>query len=146
MKKKILYLVGIVIVVLICVVAYFRPLSLSDAASENNQIKMVFSELGVRNGEAYINSVDYQTITEEQQSAIIELLEQYTYRRTFGTLFSDGSTSDLGDETLSIYVYNDTSLVGSIFVSSSGKIAVNEKSYSMKNAEQFIEQIIAIVE
>ena len=146
MKKKILYLVGFVIVVLICVVAYFRPLSLSDAASENNQIKMVFSELGVRNGEAYINSVDYQTITEEQQSAIIELLEQYTYRRTFGTLFSDGSTSDLGDETLSIYVYNDTSLVGSIFVSSSGKIAVNEKSYSMKNAEQFIEQIIAIVE
>ena len=42
-------------------------------------------------------------------------------------------------------MYDDVSLVGSIFVSSSGKIAVNEKSYRMENAEQFIEQIIEIM-
>ena len=145
MKKKAIYLVVIVIVLLICIIAFFKPLSLSDIARENNQIKMVLSELGVRNGEAYIDSVDYQDITTEQKSAIFILLEKYTYKRTLGTLFSDGSISELGDKTLSIYVYDDLSLVGSIFVSSSGRIAVNEKNYRMKNAEQFIEQIIEIM-
>lgn len=144
MKKKTIYLVVIVIVLLIFI-AFFKPLSLSDIARENNQIKMVLNELGVRNGEAYIDSVDYQVITAEQKSAILTLLEKYTYRRTFDTLFSDGSISGLGDKTLSIYVYDDVSLVGSIFVSSSGRIAVNEKNYRMENAEQFIEQIIEIM-
>lgn len=144
MKKKTIYLVVIVIVLLIFI-AFFKPLSLSDIARENNQIKMVLNQLGVRNGEAYIDSVDYQVITAEQKSAILTLLEKYTYRRTFDTLFSDGSISGLGDKTLSIYVYDDVSLVGSIFVSSSGRIAVNEKSYSMENAEQFVEQIIEIM-
>ena len=97
------------------------------------------------NGEAYIDSVDYQDITTEQKSAILILLEKYTYKRTLGTLFSDGSISELGDKTLYIYVYDDVSLVGSIFVSSSGRIAVNEKNYHMENAEQFIEQIIEIM-
>lgn len=145
MKKKAIYLVVVVIVLLICIIAFFKPLSLSDIAREDNQIKMVLSELGVRNGEAYIDSIDYQAITTEQKSAILTLLEKYNYRRTFDTLFSDGSISGLGDKTLSIYVYDDVSLVGSIFVASSGRIAVNEKSYSMENAEQFIEQIIAIM-
>ena len=145
MKKKTIYPVVIVIALLICIIAFFRPLSLSDIARENTQIKMVLSELGVRDGEAYIDSVDYQDITTEQKRAILTLLEKYSYRRTFDTLFSDGSISGLGDKTLSIYVYDDVSLVGSIFVSSSGRIAVNEKSYSMKNAEQFIEKIIEIV-
>ena len=144
MKKRTIYLTVIAIVLLICIIAFFRPLSLSDIARENNQIRMVLSELGVRNGEAYIDSVDYQAITAEQKSAILTLLEKYTYRRTFATLFSDGSISGLGDKTLSIYVYDD-SLVGNIVVASSGKIAVNEKSYSMENAEQFIEQIIEIM-
>ncbi len=82
MKKKTIYLVVIVIVLLIFI-AFFKPLSLSDIARENNQIKMVLSELGVRNGEAYIDSVDYQAITTEQKSAILTLLGKYTYRRTF---------------------------------------------------------------
>lgn len=136
----------IVIVLLVCIIAFFRPLSLSDIARENHQLKMVSGEIGVRNGEAYIDSTDYQAITTEQKSAILSLLEKYTYRRTFGTLFSDGSISGLSDKTLSIYVYDDVSLVSSIFVASSGKAAVNGKSYSMENAEQFIEQIIEIME
>ena len=121
MKKKAIYLVVIAIVLFICIITFFKPLSLSEIARENNQIKMVLSELGVRNGEAYIDSVDYQDITTEQKSAILILLEKYTYKRTLGTLFSDGSMSELGDKTLSIYVYDDVSLVGSIFVSLLGR-------------------------
>ena len=146
MKKKTIYIAVTVIVLLICIAAFFKPLSLSNTVRESDQIIMVLSEFGVRNGEAYIDSVDYQAITTEQKSAVLTLLEKYTYRRTFGTLFSDGSLSGLGDRMLYIYVYEDASLVGSIFVSSAGKIAVNEKSYRMENAEQFIEQIVGIME
>lgn len=146
MKKKMIYLAVIVIVLLVGMIAFLKPLSLSDIANENHQIKMILSEFTVRNGEAHIDSVDYQAITAEQKRDILNLLEKYTYRRTFRTLFSDGSISGLGDEMLSIYVYDDVSLIGSIIVSSSGKIVVNEKNYSMKNAEQFIEQITEIME
>lgn len=48
MKKKILCLVVIVIAFLICCIVYFKPISLSDVAEDNNQIKMVYSELGVK--------------------------------------------------------------------------------------------------
>ena len=132
MKKKILCLVVIVIAFLICCIVYFKPLSLSDVVEDNNQIKMVYSELGVKNGEAYIDSVDYQDITIEQKSTILALLDKYTYRRTIGTLFSNGSTSDLGDKTLSVYVYDDVSLINSVFATSSGKIVINEKVYNME--------------
>lgn len=145
MKKKILCLVVIVIAFLICCIVYFKPLSLSDIAEDNNQIKMVYSELGVKNGKAYIDSVDYQDITLEQKSTILALLDKYAYRRTVGTLFSNGSTSDLGDKTISVYVYDDVSLINSVFAASSGKIVINEKVYNMENAEQFIEQIIEIM-
>ena len=74
MKKKTIYFVVIVIVLLICIIAFFKPLSLSNIARENNQIKMVLNEFGVRNGEAYIDSTDYQAITAEQKSAILALL------------------------------------------------------------------------
>ena len=120
MKKKILCLVVIVIAFLICCIVYFKPISLSDVAEDNNQIKMVYSELGVKNGEAYIDSVDYQDITIEQKNTILALLDKYTYRRTIGTLFSNSSTSDLGDKTLSVYVYDDVSLINSVFATSSG--------------------------
>lgn len=146
MKKKIVYGAGIVIVLLISIILFFNPLSLSDTVDESNQIIMIWNELGIRNGEPYIDSVDYQTVTEEQKCAILDLLEEYPYKRTVGTLFSDGSLSELGSETLSVYVYDDTSLICSIFITSAEKIVVNEKSYSMENAEQLIEQVIEIMQ
>ena len=146
MKRKTIYLRGIVIVLLVCIIVYFKPLSLSDTASENNQIRMVLNEFEIRNGEPYIDSYEYQVITTEQKSAILTLLEKSTYRRTFGTLFSNGSISGLGDKMLAIYVPDDISAIESIIVSSSGKILVNDKSYSMENAEQLIEKIIEVME
>lgn len=146
MKKKMIYLIIIIIVLLISILTFFKPLSLLNITSESNQIKMVLSEFEIRNGETYIDSIDYQAITAKQKHDILNLLEKYTYRRTFSTLFSDSSISELGDKTLTIYVYDDVSLVGSIFVSSSGKIIVNNKNYSMHNAKEFIEQMIEILE
>ena len=145
MKKKMLCSIIIVIAFFVCCTVYFKPLSLSDVAEADNQIKMVYSQLGVKNGEAYIDSVDYQGITIDQKRTILDLLDKYTYRRTFSTLFSNGSTSDLGDKTLSIYVYDDASLINSVLVTSSGKVVINKKTYNMEDAEPFIEQIVEIM-
>ena len=145
MKKKMLCSIIIVIAFFVCCTVYFKPLSLSDVAEADNQIKMVYSQLGVKNGEAYIDSVDYQDITIDQKRTILDLLDKYTYRRTFSTLFSNGSTSDLGDKTLSIYVYDDASLINGVLVTSSGKVVINEKTYNMEDAEPFIEQMVEIM-
>ena len=145
MKKKMLCPIVIVIAFLICCIVYFKPLSLSDVAEADNQMKMIYSQIGVENGEAYIDSVNYQDITIDQKNAILSLLDKYTYRRTVGTLFSNGSTSDLGNKTLSIYVYDDDLLINSVFATSSGKVVINEKTYNMEDAERFIEQMIEIM-
>ena len=145
MKKKMLCPIVIVIAFLICCIVYFKPLSLSDVAEADNQMKMIYSQIGVENGEAYIDSVNYQDITIDQKNAILSLLDKYTYRRTVGTLFSSGSTSDLGNKTLSIYVYDDDLLINSVFATSSGKVVINEKTYNMEDAERFIEQMIEIM-
>lgn len=145
MKKKTFYSIGIAVVLLICIITYFKPLSLSDTTRDITQVKMVLCEYGIRNGEPYIDSTNYQTVSEEQNSEILSLFDKYTYRRNLGTLFSDGSMSGLGKETLNIYVYDGVSLKGTIFVASSGEIVVNDKNYSMENAEKFIEQIVEIM-
>lgn len=44
MKKKTVYLLGIATVLLICIIAYFEPLSLSNVISENGQITMILNE------------------------------------------------------------------------------------------------------
>lgn len=144
MKKKAIYLIGIAIAMLICIIAYFKPLSLSNTISENSKISMILKEYVIRNGEPGFDSVEYKDVTTEQKSAILTLLEKYTYRRTPGTLFSNGSMSGIGTRMLTISVFDDNSDI--IFVTSSGKIVVDAKNYRMENAEQFIEQMIEIME
>ena len=146
MKKKALYIAGVVIILLICILAYFKPLSLVDTIKENKRIDIIVNEFEIEDGEPNIESVVYNDLTTEQNGAILALLGEYNYRRTLGTLFSNGSITDLDDKTLTIFVYDDNSSVAAIVVASSGKIAVNDKSYGMEDAEQLIKQIIEIVE
>lgn len=145
MKKHIFVFVGAVAALFICLVVYFRPFSFLKVVRADGQLKMVLTEMEVRHGETYMDSTEYQAVTAKQKDAVLDLMGKYPYRRTLGTLRSDGSISGLGDRLLSIYVYDASSPVGSIFVSSSGKIAVNGKSFRMKNAGAFIQQIIEIV-
>ena len=142
-KKKLLYVIGIAIVLLIITIVYFKPLPLSGLASDSNQVAMVWNEIGVRDGMAYMDCVEYQSLTSDQNRAILSLLDKYTYQRTLGTIFSDGSMP--GYYVLNIYLSNENSMKNYIFVSLSGEILVQGKTYHMKNAEQFIEQILEIV-
>ena len=143
MKKKATVLVLIAVLLLIGLAIYFRPLHFS-VPDESSQISIVLNEYSVSDGKPTIDSAEYPVTSPEQRRAIRALLEKTTYRRTAGTLFSDGSMSDVGNRTLAIYIYDGDSLSDSIFVSSSGKIAVQNKTYCMKNSEQLIAQIIEI--
>ena len=143
MKRKSIILVLIAVLLLIGLAIYFRPLHFS-VPDESSQIAIVLNEYAVSDGKPTIDSAEYPATGTEQISAIRALLEKTTYRRTTGTLFSDGSMSDVGNRTLAIYIYDGDSLADSILASSSGKIAVQNKTYCMKNSEQLIEQIIEI--
>ena len=125
MKKKTISLLSLAIL-LVCTIIYFRPLSLSNLVAEDSLINIIFNEYVVKNGTPDINTVEYKDITAEQKNALLPILEKYTYRRTLGTLFSNGSMSGTGNKTLSIYVFDDNS--DNIFVTALGKIAVNNKN------------------
>lgn len=146
MKKKTICLIGVAIVLLICIIAYFSPLSLLDTIKENNRIDIILNEFEIEDGEPNIKSVVYNDITAQQKEAILALLENYNYKRTFGTLFSNGAITDLDDKTLTIFTYDNNSSVAVIVVASSKKIAVNDKNYGMEDAEQLIIQIVEILE
>jgi len=138
-KTKMLIVVGATVMVLLCAALYFGPISLSNVADGDAQMQLVLSEFGIENGEPDIDSVAYNDITPEESGEILTALEQYTYGRTVKTLFSDGTVK--GDKILYLHFDGD-----SVAVTSAGEIAVRGKTYRMKNAEEFIERIIEILE
>lgn len=146
MKRRSVGIVVVAVVLLVGLVMFFKPLLLSDIIRDGHQIEIATNELGVRDGEPFMDSAVYQTISAEQENAIRSLLGQYNYHRTWDTPFSDSTVSDLGSRTLTIYVYDEASLVESIFVTASDQIVVRDKRYRMENAGQLIEQITAVLE
>ncbi len=150
MKKKILCLslITIVVILLISTIIYFRPLSFPAVASENCKIYVTLNEIGYVVGDPGIHTEDYKDLTDKQKSDILSVLEEYPYQRTLSTPFSDGTIHGPGKKTLLIYIAPSSiahSSLGLLTVTSSGKISVDSKNYSMENAEQLIEQILAIV-
>ena len=143
MNKKIIYLISVITFLLILTISYFIPLSLSGLVNNSNQVSMVWNDIGVRNGMTYMDCVEYQSLTTDQNKAILSLLDEYTYKRTFRTLLPDDSMPDY--YALNIYFSNETSMNNYIFVSSSGEILIHGKTYHMKNAKQFIEQVLEVV-
>lgn len=156
MKKKIICLIGIVVIVLIlliCTIAYFRPLSFPTVASENCKIYVTLNETGYVVDDPGIHMESYEDLTDKQKSDILSVLEEYPYQRNLGTPFSDGAIHGTGGKILQIFIAPSSiepssiahSLPGLLTVTSSGKINVDGKNYTMENSEQFIEQILAIV-
>ena len=144
MKKMICWLTAAA-VLLIGLLIYFQPLAFTDVVTQKHQISMMLSVFSIQNGEPDIEVTEYQEITAEQKSAVITALDACRYRRTFGTLFSDGTLEDLGKRMLSIHVFDETT-VDSIVLTDSGKIAINDRSYRMSEAEELIGCILELME
>ena len=142
MKKKIAYIscIGITVSLLICAILYFRPLPLSDLADRDTKMHIALIEYSYDNDELFSDSTEYPSLTEEQRSEIHSVLREYTYRRTFGTLFSKGVMHDLGNKVL--YIANGQVIT----VAESGKLSINSKTYRIANGDQLIRQILEIVE
>ena len=47
-----------------------------------------------------------------EKSRIADLFRQYSYKMTFGTIFSNGSMSDIGEELINIYTYDENNKPG----------------------------------
>ena len=145
-KKKIICFAVVSAILLASLIIYIIPKPLSDCLGESSQITITMNEIGIRDGEPFIDPITYPDITEEQKDSIFSLCNQYSYRRTFHTFFSDGSMSGLGNRLIQIYIYDEDTTVNLITISSTGKIGIDNKTYKMDNAEQFIEQMADILE
>ena len=143
-KRKVVFLVIVIIVLLAGILLYFRPLQLS--VPSNKYISAIYEELGVRDGEPYIIDTTYNEITEDEKEQIIDLLEQYPYRRTPGTLFSDGSLTETGDQILIMHIFDENNeLDDTIIITSADSISVNGKNYFLNNSPVCIEELLNIL-
>lgn len=139
---RLLSALGLMILIL---VIYFQPMHLADLADPKSELSITRQHIYVENGEPEIDTESYNDLSEDQTQRIIDSLRQYTYRRTPGTLFSDGSFSDFGEWLICIYIYRDNELVNTVIVSDTGDISVNGKSYSMQDPTELIREITAIL-
>lgn len=121
---------------------YFQPIPVSHLVSENHYMMITLSEFGIIHGEPQIEDTQYNDITDVQKADMIALFQNYSYRRTLGTLFSDGSISELGDKLICVFVYDGSTLVDSIFISTTGEFSTHQKTYQVENAAKLIDQII----
>ena len=145
-RRNQVFVTGIIIVtVLTALLVYFWPIKMSGLINENQEILITRTEFGIQNGEPNIDYENYNNLTEAQRQDIIDLFQQYTYRRTPGTLFSDGSLSEIEDEIIHICIYEDNELLNMIRISDAGIISVNNRSYKMQDTSGFIQDIFRIL-
>ena len=145
MRKKIMWAVVGIAALLFCCAVYFHPMSLSDCIGADDRIALSISTLDSQNGEANIDTTDYNDITSEQQKSIADLLGNCTYMRSLRTLLPNSSLSDIGGQTAALYVYRDDSLLHSIQITENGQLLLDNRIYKIKNAEQLLNQLNGIL-
>ena len=142
-KKSILLLATAII--LIGLIFYFRPLPLSNLINENEKIVVTHLIVETEDGEISMDSNDYNNITTLQTQEVLELFNNYTYKRKFSTILSDGSFSDLSEQLLYINISDNSKFTNTIVASSGNGISVNSKTYKMHNSEIFIKELLQII-
>lgn len=146
MKKKKICVTVIFVCILISFTVYFMPVKLSECLDDGSQINIQVDTFDIKDGEPIIDQETYSDITEEQKNSILKLCSQYSYRRRMDTLFSDGSISEVGDTVVYIFVNGENGSDKQIVISSTDKVAIGNRTFKMKHAEQFINELIEILE
>ena len=144
MKKTVIWSL-VAALLLAGVLVYFAPMKLTQDVTAETDIRMVLNVFRVDNGEPRIEAVEYQDMTAEQKRELMAAMDEDHYSRTLETLFSDGTIEDLGERMLSIHVF-DGAKAEIIVLTDSGRIAINGKSYRMREAEALIGRILAAME
>ena len=142
--KKICF-ITIIIVALGGLLLYFRPLPLSNLVNDSIQILATEIEYVVKDDMAYHNVTNYTEISDVQKNEIQALFENYSYKRTLGTLFSDGSLDGFFNKVVHISVYKEGDSFNIITITDAGKIAVNDKTYKIQDSAGLIEAMLEII-
>ncbi len=143
---KFVLLAAAIIAIAVALFFYFSPISMSKLLNSEQSYYLTHIEFSIEDSAPIINSQDFSSEdTNMHKQELTTLLSQHFYNRTTGTLFSDGSMNDFGDELLHIFVYEETEFVNIISISSSGNIAVNGKNYTMTYAHELIEEIMQLM-
>ncbi|MFR9535003.1 MAG: hypothetical protein SNG49_09275 [Rikenellaceae bacterium] len=136
----------LIFIAILALMIYWKSLFLADLLDTDATVRCVYAELGVTDGNAYIDDSGVIILTAEEYADLADLFSEYSYHRTFQTPFSDGSLGELGDGILQVYVYQEDQLLNSLIISSMNKISVNEKVYGLSNAVELIEEVNQILQ
>lgn len=145
MKKKVLLIAGILLLAA-AVAVYFRPLPLADTLSGGDQLMVTLFEVEISDGQPDVEYPKYDQLTQEQQTRIRELFAESSYRRTFGTLFSDGSMDGLGDRIAYVHVFDGDTWEATVALSDAGECSVHNRTYRLNHAPQLVEALVKICE
>lgn len=133
------------VVVVLCVCISFRPVSFTKIATEKHEISLVLNEFEIVDGKMDTDAREYQNLAAEEKAAVLELLEQYKYRKTLDTILSNGKLSDIGDKMLAIHAHDGVSEAVVMVVTTSGQVSVGGVSYRMDGAEELIDKVLDVV-
>ncbi|MCI7793355.1 hypothetical protein MR578_03865 [bacterium] len=75
MKKKTVCFAVFFAILLAGFLIYFMPMPLSDCLGESSQITITLNEIGIRDGEPFIDPISYPEITEEQKDSIFRIVQ-----------------------------------------------------------------------
>ncbi|KIR03262.1 hypothetical protein P261_02077 [Lachnospiraceae bacterium TWA4] len=132
MKKK-LILIGILVVLILGAIIYFRPLSFKDLIKEDEKITCeVISGLN-------LDLESYENLSSKQMSEILLNFEEYSYRRKLI------KTNKGGNKSMNIFTYKDGQVVNIIYLSDTGEAVINDRLYEVNDATGLIESIYRIV-
>lgn len=124
------------------IILFFQPMECSNLLDDHGISTITIQKIGIRDGQPWIDPISYSNLTPEQQNRLFQLCRQYTYRRTFGTLFSDGTIADGGDSVG--YLFGEDGSI--IAISSKGTIAIGNQTFRMAHADQWMAQVLELLE
>ena len=134
MKKKIIFsLLGLAVVIFGLIMLW--PLSLTDAITDDAEMRIIVVDLGVKeNGQFDMTSTNYVFQPDSEEYVQIQkILDKYSFHRSFRSFFNDTSMSGKNgaDYNLQIYFVEKGNLSKSISTFGTGEIAVNNRVYSV---------------
>ena len=134
-------LISIIMIALV----YFFPLSLNKHIVQDSEMSIAVTEFKMVYGEPVIDTTDYGKVNNPFKEKIISMLDKYRYYRMPGTLFSDGTIDHITEDLITFTVYSNE--IGYEIINiTSGRIAINNKTYYFPNSQDFIENILKLLD
>lgn len=141
LKRKYIACFLAILVIVLSFVLYCKPAQLSEIFIAYTDIRYIYMELGMKDGNAHIDDSGLLTLSGDECKQLNSIVSKHTYSRDISTLFLGDSMSGLGNEVVYIYTYQNDVLTNCVLISSSGKVSINDKIYSLSNSDELVHEI-----